>query len=73
MTGTCSVLLHVAIVERIEAGEFQGTRILVRTAWGEDDLWSVALETDKLPPGYHGVQELWIDGGEIHFRQEADT
>ena len=72
--GTCQVLMHKKLIEKISQPPYDLIiKILNMTEYGEDDLYFVKLETDVLPDGYHGQQEIVVTEDSVEFKRDYDT
>ena len=72
--GTCHVIMHEKLIEKVSQSPYDLVVCLLETKeWGEDGLYQVHLETDVLPDGYHGQQEIIVTEDSIKFRRDTDT
>jgi hypothetical protein len=72
--GTCHVLMHRKLVEKITQPPYDLIiKILNTSDFGEDDLFMVHLETDVLSEGYHGQQEIVVTEDGVEFKRDYDT
>lgn len=72
--GTCHVLMHEKLIEKVSQAPYDLiVKILGKTDYGEDGLYQVHLETDVLPDGYHGQQEIIVTEDSVEFKRDYDT
>lgn len=72
--GTCHVIMHEKLIEKVSQSPYDIiVRILSKVDFGEDNLYQVHVDTDVLPDGYHGQQEIIITPDSIQFRRDTDT
>ena len=71
--GSCHVLIHKVLLEKLNSSYSDQVEILRITEYGEDNLFNVLLESSILADGYHGQQELFIEDNRIKFRRDTDT
>ena len=72
--GTCHVLMHKKLIDKISQPPYDiVVNILNAADFGEDGLYNVYLESDVLPAGYQGQQELILTNGSVEFRRDTDT
>jgi hypothetical protein len=73
MSGQAHVELHVHVVERLRREHSQDVQLL-QVSNPSDGIVVVLLASNKLPAGYHGVQNLFFnERGEVAFRKDQDT
>lgn len=72
--GTCHVLMHKKLIERITAPPYDVVvTVLGMIDYGEDGLFQVHIETDILPEGYHGQQEIVVTEDGVELKRDYDT
>lgn len=70
----CHVLMHEKLIEKISQSPYDLiVKILGIVDYGEDGLYQVHLETDVLPDGYHGQQEIVVTEDSVEFKRDYDT
>jgi hypothetical protein len=74
--GTADVLVTDTLLSELLTKHRDQIRVNRATMYddgGKQLLYAVNVSSDALRAGYHGVQEMFIRDGKVHFRQEADT
>lgn len=71
--GSCHVLMHDRLLEKVKQSPYDVIIQVLRVTEFEDNIYNVLLETDVLPDGYHGQQEIIVTEDSVEFRRDTDT
>lgn len=70
--GTAHVLLHKYFFKSLHNYSDQ-VRVVESMPFDDEDFFNVLVESDELPEGYNGQQEMFVKQGKIQFKREADV
>jgi hypothetical protein len=71
--GKCSVTMHRKLIANILLNYSDQVKILKTSLFEDDDIYYVELESKKLPDGYHGHMEVYVDLYDVKFKSERDV
>ena len=72
--GTCHVLMHKKLIDKVSQAPYDVVvAILDITEFDNEGLYNVYLESDILPAGYQGQQEIIVTDNSVEFRRDTDT
>lgn len=71
--GSCHVLMHEKLLEKVKQPPYDVIIQVLRITEFEENIYNVLLETDVLPDGYHGQQEIIVNKDSVEFRRDTDT
>ena len=70
--GRAHVIVHNDLLGRLN-GELREKVTVINFRPFCDDTVIALVSSDALPEGYHGQQDIIIDGSEIRFRKDLDV
>ncbi len=70
--GTCHVLMHENLLEKVRS-QYSSSIKIYSVGEFEEGFFNVLLESEILPNGYNGQQEMILEDGIIRFRRDTDT
>ena len=72
--GRAHVLVHDDLLKRIKVDPrlYQQLLIVTSKPFGED-MHLLLVSSHALPEGYHGQQDLILDGGQFRFKRDVDV
>lgn len=72
--GSAHILMHRELIARLRSEPYASQIKLVQmTEYDDEGMFTVTVESDRLPEGYNGEMAVYIRGDELFFMKDLDT